>query len=143
MRFLGSSRRIGPALLLDRYGWNVEIAGSVPDDVSTWNISQEVTIYDDNGSKSGSHQRMVKSDSENISAPGYFLAYQPRGGHHLFVLDSPGIIPQYVSAHRVMNFTTILSKGGSRISREWAVSFTVRNGRLREASFYPHHIALR
>jgi RHS repeat-associated protein len=148
LRFPSNRRTLGPAYLAidGRYGWQIEITGTTPDDVSTWYLYQafdEVAVVT---LKAGKPLRSVNSGAEPISYTQW--ADQPKGGHRVYFIDAPGfdrnysLEPNVVSIHSVKNFTSYMSKGNDVRKVEWSVELKIARGRLVEAYFRPHHVPL-
>lgn len=153
LRFPYGKQTLGPVSNSWVSGWQVEISGSVPDDVSTWSITQDfeessILTFKNADGEVVTKRTAIHSDSENHSAPRYAFAYQPKGGRGFFVLDVPGILQSefrdatVISDYYVANYTTHLTKGGASRSIEWSITITATRGRMPRASFNPFHIPL-
>jgi RHS repeat-associated protein len=154
LRFPYSNKQtLGPDANRRFWTWQVEIVGTVPDDISTWKIRQKVEgIAITTTIKDGAPITNVKaiSISEDMSSGAYFLTSQPRGQRRSFTLDAPGISRgeyqdlKLIYHRRVLNYTTYLENGNVSISRKWSISVTVsgRRGIMVGATFDGKHMPL-
>ena len=136
----------------DRWGYQVEIVGTVPDDASAWTIEQVIqeiktTTYFNVYFGETATTTFVSSDAETLKGSN---VSQPAGSHRIFAIDAPGL-PKgagdnlTVSGHIVMNVTTSLRNYSRHqsISRDWAIELTVANRQITSARFYDHYVVLR
>ena len=135
---------LGPVETYLYWSWQVEISGTVPDDISTWTIRQEVEWVTQRVGKNRISTVFRSSISEDLTAGKYWKTYQPKGGRRFYTLDAPGIAAEnYVPAfdqsyRRIANFTTYLEKGNQSRKITWSIDITVSgNNRIFRANFYP------
>ena len=143
----GESRETGPTNLGPfGLGWfyRVEISGTVPGDVSTWRIRQEVQMYFSAEYADGSVSLIERDNSFRPDDYTGNRSQQLPGQDSFYAIDAPGqhVLhngKEIVSLTLHMNFNTWAEfnvQGLGRICphKSWHVSIVIKNGRIKTLS---------